>query len=96
MDKDNSAIMTYLRIVAEGTRHIEVATPFRDVRGLPGAYDGFGLTLHNAYHAVTKHTLGDLFIPWGSIEWIRMVIPPHVELEGWPEKQPRFPRRTGA
>jgi hypothetical protein len=96
MTKDDRAIMGYMQHIANGTKYIEVATPFRDVRGTPGEYDSYGFVLHNAYHAVTKHSLGDLFIPWVSVEWIRMVRPPYEGLEAWQEHQPTFPRRTGA
>lgn len=90
--RDNTALDAYIQLVDErGTRHIEVApvnTFTSTLRGTPGEYDSYGLTLHNAYHALTRKTIGDAFIPWSAIAYIAMVIPPQIEWEAIPEEQP--------
>jgi hypothetical protein len=86
MPKDNDAALdAYMRLVDErGTKHIEVApvnTYTSTLRGTPGEYDGYGLTLHNAYHALSRRAIGDVFIPWSAVAYISMAIPPHREQE---------------
>jgi hypothetical protein len=93
MTKDNNtALDAYMRCVHEnGTRHIEVApvnTFTSTLRGTPGEYDSYGLTLINAYHAQSRRSIGDVFIPWSAVAYISMAIPPHVEQEAIPEEQP--------
>lgn len=62
--------------------HVEVSTAHRETRGQIADYDDIGVLLKSAYLSLIRpQALGDVFIPWATIERIRVVLPPAVESE---------------
>jgi hypothetical protein len=77
MVKDDRAMMEFVKIVKEGTRHVVISQHAGGytLKGDLGGYDDLGFVLLSAYRP-SGYAIGDVFIPWTAVAYIGMAIRP--------------------